>query len=81
MGLQKALFQFIKNNSKDGEEVDLESIDPPENGLDFKLYNLMKKKMITEVNIDNMDEVIYAISDKVIEKYCAAVRRLYSDGN
>ena len=45
------------------------------------VYNLMKKKMITEVNIDNMDEVIYAISDKVIEKYCAAVRRLYSDGN
>ena len=82
MGLQKALFQFIKNNSRNGEEeVDLESIDPPENGLDFKLYNLMKKKMITEVNIDNMDEVIYAISDKVIEKYCAAVRRLYSDGN
>ena len=82
MGLQKALFQFIKNNSRNGEEeVDLESIDPPENGLDFKLYNLMKKKMITEVNIDNMDEVIYAVSDKVIEKYCAAVRRLYSDGN
>lgn len=81
MGLQKALFKFIVNNSEDGEEVDLDDIDAPEDGLDFKLYNLMKKKMISEVSLDNMDEVIYAISDKIIEKYTTAVRRLYSDGN
>ena len=41
----------------------------------------MKKKNVNELNIDNLDEVIYAISDKILEKYSAAVRRVYSDGN
>lgn len=81
MGLQKALYRFIVNNSEDHEEVDLEEIEPPNDGLDFKLYNLMRKKKISELNIENIDEVIYSISDKMLEKYTAAVRRLYSDGN
>ncbi len=81
MGLQKALYRFIVNNSEDHEEVDLDEIEPPSDGLDFKLYNLMKKKKISELNIENIDEVIYSISDKMLEKYTAAVRRLYSDGN
>lgn len=81
MGLQKALYRFIVNNSEDHEEVDLDEIEPPSDGLDFKLYNLMRKKKISELNIENIDEVIYAISDKMLEKYTAAVRRLYSDGN
>lgn len=80
MGLQKALYRFILNNGE-GEEVDLDSIDVPDEGLDFKLYNLMKKKMITEINLDNLDEVIYLISDKILDKYTAAVRRMYSNGN
>ena len=81
MGLQKALYRFILNNGSDGEEVDLDDIDPPDDGLEFKLYNLMKGKMITELNIDNIDEVIYAISDKILDKYAATVRRMYSNGN
>lgn len=81
MGLQKALYRFIVNNSEDHESVDLEEIEPPNDGLDFKLYNLMRKKKISELNIENIDEVIYSISDKMLEKYTAAVRRLYSDGN
>ena len=81
MGLQKALYRFIVNNSEDHECVDLDEIEPPNDGLDFKLYNLMKKKKISELNIENIDEVIYSISDKMLEKYTAAVRRLYSDGN
>ena len=81
MGLQKALYRFIVNNSEDHECVDLEEIEPPNDGLDFKLYNLMRKKKISELNIENIDEVIYSISDKMLEKYTAAVRRLYSDGN
>lgn len=80
MGLQKALYRFILTHGE-GEEVDLESIDDPGEGLDFKLYNLMKKKMISELNIDNMDEVIYSISDKILDRYTAAVRRMYSNGN
>lgn len=81
MGLQKALYRFIVNNSEDHECVDLEEIEPPNDGLDFKLYNLMRKKKISELNIENIDEVIYSISDKMLEKYTAAVRGLYSDGN
>ncbi|CAM2076750.1 MAG: DUF4868 domain-containing protein [uncultured Clostridium sp.] len=81
MGLQKALYRFIVNNSEDHEEVDLDEIEPPSDGLDFKLYNLMRKKKISELNVENIDEVIYSISDKMLEKYTAAVRRLYSDGN
>ncbi|MDY2630018.1 MAG: hypothetical protein SOV85_01505 [Clostridium sp.] len=80
MGLQKALYRFIINNGN-GEEVDLDSIDCPTEGLDFKLYNLMQKKMITDLNLDNMDEVIHTISDKIIDKYAVAVRRMYSSGN
>ena len=75
MGLQKALYRFIVNNSEDHEEVDLDEIEPPSDGLDFKLYNLMRKKKISELNIENIDEVIYSISDKMLEKYTAAVRR------
>ena len=41
----------------------------------------MRKKMIDEVSIENIDEVIYTISNKILEKYTAAVRGLYRDGN
>lgn len=44
MGLQKALCRFILNHGAGEEEVDLEDIEAPSDGLDFKLYNLMKKK-------------------------------------
>lgn len=77
MGLQKALYRFVINNGEDGE-VDLDEIDVPENGLDLKLYNLMKKKMVNEVSLENIDSVIYLISDKILEKFTTAVRGLYS---
>ena len=83
MGLQKALTRFIRRNveDKDDEEIDIDSMDIPEDELDLKLYNLMKKKMVQELSYDNIDEVIYKISDKILERYSSAVRRLYSDGN
>ena len=77
MGLQRALTQFIMNHSQDGEEIDLDEIDVPENGLDLKLYNLMRKKMIERVSFDNIDEVIALISDRVLEKFTTAVRGMY----
>ena len=77
MGLQKAIFKFIHTNSEDGEVVYLDDIDVPEDGLDLKLYNLMKSKAIKDVSMENMDEVIHLISDRVIEKYTSAVRGLY----
>jgi hypothetical protein len=81
MGLQKALMRFIVNNSADGEQVDLEEIDIPIDQLDLKLYNLMKKKLVMEVRIDTIDEVIHVISDRIIERYSAAIRGLSSSGN
>jgi hypothetical protein len=80
MGLQKALLRFLVNNG-DGEQVDLEQIDMPIDQLDLKLYDLMKKKMVSEVGIDTIDEVIYAISDRIMEKYTAAVKGLSSNGS
>ena len=76
MGLQKALYRFVINNGEDGE-VDLDEIEAPENILDLKLYNLMKKKMVSEVSLENIDSVIYLISDKILEKFSTAVRGLY----
>jgi hypothetical protein len=80
MGLQKALLRFLVNNG-DGEQVDLDQIDIPIDQLDLKLYDLMKKKMVSEVVIDTIDEVIYAISDRIMEKYTAAVKGLSSNGS
>lgn len=83
MGLQKALYRFIVNNSNDGgESVELdEIIDEPSDTLDLKLFCLLKSKMIHEVNMENVDEVIYLISDKILEKYAGAVKGLYKNGN
>ena len=80
MGLQKALQRFIVNNG-DGEQVDLDEIDNLIDPLDIKLHTLMRKKKIIELRIDNIDEVIYKISDRIIEKYAAAVKELSSNGN
>ena len=81
MGLQKALYRFIIQNSEDGEQVDLDQLEPPEDQLDLKLYQLMKKKMVNEIKVDTIDEVIYAISDRMIEKYTAAVKGLSVNEN
>lgn len=81
MGLQKALYRFIVNNSHEGESVELDEIEVPSDGLDFKLYNILKSKLVREVGIENMDEVIYLISDRILEKHAAAIKGLYKDGN
>ncbi|SDQ91890.1 hypothetical protein [Virgibacillus salinus] len=79
-GLSKALQAFIINNSDDGD-VDIEDMQEPDGSLDLKLYNLMRKKMVTELNMDNIDEIIYMISDRIIEKYTAAVEGVIMDGS
>ena len=82
IGMQKALQNFIFEYSKDGEgSVDLLDCDVPENGLDYKLYNLMRKKMVTEITVENIDEVISLISEKMIEKYSVAVKELERSGD
>lgn len=80
-GMHAALHRFIVNNGEDNEYVDLLEIDPPTNPLDLKLYHLMRKKMVEELSIDTIDEVIYAISDRMIEKYTTVVKGLISSGS
>ena len=81
-GLRTAIQRFIHEYSEDGEEyVELTQITQPENLLDFKLYQLMVKKMVDEVSVDNIDKVISLISDRVIEKYAGAVKELMNNGN
>ena len=77
MGLQRALIQFVMNYSEEGEDIDLDEIDVPDNGLDFKLYNLMRKKMVNRINMDNIDEIISLISDHILNKFTSAVRGMY----
>lgn len=82
VGLHTALQRFISEYSDQGEDyVDLTQITQPENLLDFKLYQLMTKKMIEEVSTDNIDEVISLISNKIIEKYAGAIKELINNGN
>lgn len=80
-GLHMAIHQFIVNNGDDDGYVDLETIDPPSNPLELKLYHLMKKKMVEDISMETIDEVVYKISDRIIEKYTSAVKGLISHGN
>lgn len=75
-GLHVALLNFVHNYGGDEEFVDIAEIDEPATGLDSKLLTLLKSKMIAEINKDNIDEVIYQVTDRIIEKYVDAVGRL-----
>lgn len=82
VGLHTALQRFItKYGEHESDYVDLEQLLPPDNLLDFKLFQLMSKKMIRELSVDNIDEVIYQISDRIIEKYANAVKELVNNGD
>ena len=61
--------------------MDLDEIDLPTEGLDMKLYNLMKLKMMKYISLYNMDEVICLITDRIIDRYTSAVRGLYTGRN
>lgn len=76
LGLQKALISFLMHANPDNpdEGVDVDEMEPPENDLESKLFSLMQAKNISELTMDNLDEVIYKISDNLIMKYHNAVR-------
>lgn len=78
LGLQKALSVFLLHaNPENPEEgILVDEMEPPENALESKLYSLMQSKHISELSMENMDEVIYKISDKLLMKYHDAVRGL-----
>lgn len=74
MGLQRALIQFIRQHGGEEDSVELEELVMPESLLDKKLYELMKRKKVESLNMDNIDEVIYKISRNIIEKHMKAIR-------
>lgn len=82
MGLQKALIGFINHaeNENLDEGIQIDEMEPPENALENKLYRLMTAKNITELSMDNLDEVIYKISDHLLMKYCDVVRGICDAG-
>lgn len=80
LGLQKALISFLMHANPDNpdEGVGVEEMEPPENALESKLYSLMQSKNISELSMENIDEVIYKISDNLIMKYHNAVRGMHN---
>ena len=68
MGMQKALMKMIKEKSDDGESLDFNDMEMPEEPLYAKLYNLLKSKGIDGVDINNIDEVIYKSSDRILDR-------------
>lgn len=81
MGMQKALMKMIKEKSDDGESLDFTDMEMPEEPLYAKLYNLLKSKGIDGVDINNIDEVIYKSSDRILEKFSNVIKGLNENGN
>ena len=83
IGLQKALVQFISNYMgresclEEGVRLDMIAGNTV-NALDSKLYNLMVAKGIEEISLNNMDEVIYLITNNMMENYISTVRGMYN---
>lgn len=80
IGLQRALFAFIENNKIEDDNIRLDEVGDDISGLDYKLKTLMLEKGVEELNADNVDEVIYNISDNLIKKFTSTVKEI-SYGN
>jgi len=76
MGLQRAIIQMVLE--LDGESLDIETMDVP-SGLNLKLYKLMSIKGVSEVNLENIDNVIDSITDSMIGKYVSSVKDVMSN--
>lgn len=82
IGLQKALVQFIANymgresSMEEGVRMDMIAGNTV-HALDSKLYNLMVAKGIEELSLNNMDEVIYLITNNMMGNYVNTVRGMY----
>lgn len=75
LGLQKALIRFLVTyRDEDDDSVNILNIDDPSDGLDLKLYNLMKIKGVETYNLESVDKVIHSISDRIVEKQIITMR-------
>lgn len=76
-GLSQLLIQFINNYGKNEEYVELESLSIlNEDVLDQKLYDLLESKQVNDVSLEEIDEIIYKITDNIVGKYVEAVREV-----
>lgn len=82
-GLEKALVQFISENIIEGEEaLYLEDIDDSSlNNLHYKLYQLLSKRGVNEVSIDQSDYLVQEIAPDIIKKFTHSIERLNSNGS
>lgn len=83
IGLQRALYQFIINNKKEEDmfEVDIDDIDECDDLLDSKLLDILKTKGIEDIHFDNLDEVIYKITDRALEKNAFLIKEMLKNEN
>lgn len=79
MGLQKALLKYVYDEGE--SEILIVDADDPESNLSAKLLELMKIKKVDRLSFENVDEVIYKISDDIIQKHVLAVRGLRNNAN
>lgn len=80
-GLKEALVHLIINHTSsplDGIQVsDLNSCDLTK--LDEKLITILEEKKIKDLHLENLDEVIYKITNGMISKFINDIRRLNND--
>ena len=73
MGLQRALTQFFLDFTEDNKEsLIVDDMELPE-GLNLKLYNLMRSKGIQMIDLENIDLVIHQLTDKLVATHYKAI--------
>ncbi|CAD2071036.1 hypothetical protein JEOAER750_00137 [Jeotgalicoccus aerolatus] len=76
-GLSQALTLFINKYGKEEEYVVLENLSISyDDVLDQKLYDLLESKQVIDVSLEEIDEVIYLITDNIVGKYVEAIREV-----
>ncbi|MDM8214321.1 hypothetical protein QUW13_10660 [Enterococcus hirae] len=82
VGLDRALSDFVNTYIQENDEtVDLMNLPTIDNGLHLKLKELMLNKNITEIDSQNIDQVIQNISDKLVEKFSGSIREMSFSGD
>lgn len=76
--LQKVLIRFLYTyGSPEEQVVDLYETGEIRNVLDGKIYQLLLAKGVTNYTLNEIDKIIYLISDNIISKFNDSIRRLH----
>jgi hypothetical protein len=76
LGLTQALFRMLNQYGGENQEIIISDQETFSEELNKKLLSLLKIYKVEVVNQENLDEVIHAISDKVILKHYNAIKEL-----